>query len=226
MTRPSHSPDPTPSASPSTSANGNASTSTSTSTSSPSSSAVALLLAGEVERPVSLTVADLRERWEQHRADVVFHCATSGPRHHVFEGPLLREVVDTAKPAFDARRRKDRSRFLLAVTGGDGHHTVLSWAELDADFGNVPVLLATTMDGERLDTAGSQLVVPSDHCGARYISAITNVWVGGIAGRDGGRPGTPPLTVTAADTTALSPADTTAVATAVAAQPPTRATPT
>ncbi|MFD7897586.1 molybdopterin-dependent oxidoreductase [Streptomyces sp. NPDC059743] len=152
----------------------------STGTSAPPSRDLSLLLQGEVERPVSLTVADLRERWQQHRADVVFHCATDGPRHHTFEGPLLREVVGSAKPAFDARRRKDRSRFLLAVTGGDGHHTVLSWAELDADFGNVPVLLATAMDGRSLESTGSQLVVPSDHCGARYISAITSVWVGGI----------------------------------------------
>ncbi|MYZ36188.1 MULTISPECIES: molybdopterin-dependent oxidoreductase [unclassified Streptomyces] len=153
------------------------STGTSTNT---STRALSLLLQGEVERPVSLTVADLRERWQQHHADVVFHCATDGPRHHTFEGPLLREVVGSAKPAFDALRRKDRSRFLLAVTGGDGHHTVLSWAELDADFGNVPVLLATAMDGRSLESAGSQLVVPSDHCGARYISAITSVWIGGI----------------------------------------------
>lgn len=53
--------------------------------------------------------------------------------------------------------------------------------ELDADFGNAPVLLATAMDGRCLDRAGSQLVVPSDRCGARYISAITSVWVGACA---------------------------------------------
>ncbi|MEV0034777.1 molybdopterin-dependent oxidoreductase [Streptomyces sp. NPDC050804] len=156
-------------------------TNSSTGAATPPPRTVSLLLRGEVERPVSLTVADLRERWQQHRADVVFHCASAGPRHHTFEGPLLREVVDSAKPAFDARRRKDRSRFLLAVTGGDGHHTVLSWAEMDADFGNVPILLATTMDGQSLESAGSQLVVPSDRCGARYISAITSVWIGGVA---------------------------------------------
>ncbi|MDJ0344072.1 molybdopterin-dependent oxidoreductase [Streptomyces sp. H10-C2] len=135
------------------------------------------LLRGEVHRPTTLTVADLRDGWEQHRADVVFDCATNGPQHHSFEGPLLREVVASAEPAFDARRRKDRSRFLLAVTGGDGHHTVLSWAEIDADFGDAPILLATVMDGGALDIAGSQLVVPSDRCGARYVSAITSVWV-------------------------------------------------
>ncbi|MFE0100420.1 molybdopterin-dependent oxidoreductase [Streptomyces sp. NPDC059009] len=138
-------------------------------------------LRGELHRPTTLSVADLRRGWPRHRAEVTFDCATNGPQHHVFEGPLLRDVVADARPAFDARRRKDRSRFLLAVHGGDGHHTVLSWAELDADFGDVPVLLATSLDGADLDRAGSQLVVPSDRCGARYISAITQVWVGACA---------------------------------------------
>ncbi|UKY48453.1 molybdopterin-dependent oxidoreductase [Streptomyces inhibens] len=136
------------------------------------------LIHGQLRRPLTLTVADLRERWPQRRAEVVFDCATNGPQHHTFEGPLLRDVLDEAGPAFDARRRKDRSRYLLAVTGGDGHHTALSWAEIDPDFGDAPVLLATAMDGRRLDEAGSQLVVPSDRCGARYISAITGIWVG------------------------------------------------
>lgn len=92
-------------------------------------------------------------------------------RHHTFEGPLLREVVADAAPDFDVRRRRDRSRFLLAVTGGDGHHTVLSWGEIDPDFGAVPALLATTLDGVALDLVGSQLVVPTDRCGARATSA-------------------------------------------------------
>ncbi|MEU8761077.1 molybdopterin-dependent oxidoreductase [Streptomyces sp. NPDC048659] len=133
---------------------------------------------GELAHPVTLTVADLRREWPAHRARVVFDCATAGPQHHVFEGPLLREVVGRAGPDFDPARRKERSRFLLTVSGGDGHHTVLSWAEIDADFGDAPVLLATRMDGVELDAAGTQLVVPSDRCGARYVSAVTGIWVG------------------------------------------------
>ncbi|MFC9293374.1 molybdopterin-dependent oxidoreductase [Streptomyces sp. NPDC057011] len=138
-----------------------------------------LILHGDVHHPATLSVADLRE-WQQHRAAVTFDCATNGPQHHVFEGPLLRDVVSDAGPVFDARRRKDRSRFLLAISGGDGHHSVLSWAELDADFGDSPVLLATRLDGVDLDGAGSQLVVPSDRCGARYVSAVTHVWFGSL----------------------------------------------
>ncbi|WP_343308324.1 molybdopterin-dependent oxidoreductase [Streptomyces sp. SID5770] len=118
-------------------------------------------------RPVTLAVADLRRGGEQHRAEVVFDCATDGPRRHTFAGPLLREVVAAA-----------RSRFLLAVSGGDGHHALLSWAEIDADFGDAPVLLATRMDDRDLDGDGPQLVVPSDRCGARYVSAVTGIWIG------------------------------------------------
>ncbi|WP_328733019.1 molybdopterin-dependent oxidoreductase [Streptomyces caniferus] len=149
------------------------------------------LIRGQLRRPLALTVAQLRERWPQRRAEVVFDCATNGPQHHTFEGPLLREVIDAAGPAFDVRRRKDRSRYVLAVTGRDGHHTALSWAELDADFGDAPVLLATAMDGRPLDAAGSQLVVPSDRCGARYISAVSGIWFGTCVppGADGYRPG-------------------------------------
>lgn len=133
---------------------------------------------GDVARPATLTVADLRRDWQQHRADGVFDCATAGPQHHTFEGPLLREVVGGTLPGFDPARRKERSRFLLAVSGGDGHHAVLSWAEIDADFGDTPMLPATRMDDVDLDATGAQLVVPSDRCGARYISAVTRIWIG------------------------------------------------
>ncbi|MGW3391904.1 molybdopterin-dependent oxidoreductase [Streptomyces cinereoruber] len=129
-------------------------------------------------RPAVLTVADLRRGWEQHRAEVVFDCATAGPQHHAFAGPLLREVVAAALPRFDPARRKERARFLLAVSGGDGHHALLSWAEIDADFGDAPVLLATRTDDRDLDGDGPQLVVPSDRCGARYVSAVTGIWIG------------------------------------------------
>jgi hypothetical protein len=55
---------------------------------------------------------------------------------------------------------------------------VLSWAEIDPEFGGQQILLATSIDGTPLDDTGPQLVVPADVCGARYVSGITEVWVG------------------------------------------------
>ncbi|MEU5093008.1 molybdopterin-dependent oxidoreductase [Streptomyces sp. NPDC021356] len=140
--------------------------------------AAELVLDGDLDRPTRLTVSDLAA-WPQHRAGVAFECATSGVRHHRFTGPLLYDVLADAGPAFDPARRKDRLRFLIAVRGTDGHHTLLSWAEIDPDFGRAPVLLAVTLDGAPLDHPGAQLVLPQDRCGGRYVSGVEAIRVHG-----------------------------------------------
>lgn len=63
--------------------------------------------------------------------------------------------------------------------GTDGHHALLTWAETAPDFGRAPVLLAVTLDDTLLDRAGSQLVLPQERCGARYIGGIDAVHVDG-----------------------------------------------
>ncbi|MBY8878739.1 molybdopterin-dependent oxidoreductase [Actinacidiphila acidipaludis] len=137
-----------------------------------------VVLSGDLARPARLTVAELLV-WRQHSATVAFECATSGVQQHTFTGPLLHDVLSDAGPGFDPGRRKDRLRFLIAVRGVDGHRAVLSWAEIDPDFGRAPVLLAVTLDGNRLDRAGPQLVLPQDRCGARYVSGIQAIRVDG-----------------------------------------------
>ncbi|MFJ8493109.1 molybdopterin-dependent oxidoreductase [Streptomyces sp. NPDC094038] len=144
-----------------------------------------LVLTGDLARPARLTVPDLLRR-PQHRARVSFECATSGIQHHTFTGPRLYDVLTAAGPGFDPARRKDRLRFLIAVSGADGHHALLSWAEIDPDFGQAPVLLGVTIDDTPLDRAGPQLVLPQDRCGARHISGIREIRVDG--GYGGWRP--------------------------------------
>ncbi|MCX4764969.1 molybdopterin-dependent oxidoreductase [Streptomyces sp. NBC_01275] len=137
-----------------------------------------LVLAGDLSRPARLTVSDLLA-WPQHTADVSFECAISGIQRHRFTGPLLHDVLADAGPGFDPVRRKDRLRFLIAVSGRDGHHALLSWAEIDPDFGRAPVLLAISIDDTPLDRAGPQLALPQDRCGARHISGIDAIRVDG-----------------------------------------------
>ncbi|MEV7319488.1 molybdopterin-dependent oxidoreductase [Streptomyces sp. NPDC093970] len=147
-------------------------------------------LTGDLARPSRLTVSDLLGR-PQHRVRVSFECATSGVQRHDFSGPLLYDVLSAAGPDFDPARRKDRLRFLIAVTGADGHHTLLSWAEIDPDFGHAPVLLGVSIDGTPLDLAGPQLVLPQDRCGARHVSGITEIRVDGAYGARRPAPATP-----------------------------------
>lgn len=96
-----------------------------------------LVLTGGLARPARLTMPDLLA-WPQHRAEVAFECATSGIQHHRFTGPLLHDVLTDAGPGVHPARRKDRLRFLIAVRGADDHHALLSWAEIDPDFGRAP----------------------------------------------------------------------------------------
>jgi DMSO/TMAO reductase YedYZ molybdopterin-dependent catalytic subunit len=145
-----------------------------------------LALTGDLARPARLTVPDLLG-WPQHRVKVAFECATSGMQYHAFAGPRLYDVLADAGPGFDPARRKDRLRFLIAVTGTDGHQVLLSWAEIDPDFAHAPVLLAVSSDDTPLDRAGPQLVLPQDRCGARHISGINAIRVDGAY--RWGRPG-------------------------------------
>ncbi|MGW3409542.1 molybdopterin-dependent oxidoreductase [Streptomyces sp. NPDC000888] len=147
-------------------------------TETPAQASAKLALTGDVARPARLTVADLMA-WPQHRVRAGFECATSGVQHHRFGGPLLHDVLTDAGPGFDPLRRKDRLRFLIAVTGTDGHHALLTWAEIDPDFAHAPVLLAVSIDETPLDLAGPQLVLPQDRCGARHISGINAIRVDG-----------------------------------------------
>ncbi|MFI1441887.1 hypothetical protein [Streptomyces fructofermentans] len=141
-----------------------------------------LALTGDLTRPARLTLPDLRAR-PQHRADVGFECATSGPRRHRFTGPLPHDVLADAGPESDRARRKDRLRILITVSGADGHHALLSRAETDPDFGRVPVLPAVSIDAVPLARSGPQLVLPRDRCGARHISGSNAVRVDGGTGR-------------------------------------------
>ncbi|MDP9868093.1 MULTISPECIES: hypothetical protein [Streptosporangium] len=133
-------------------------------------------LSGALREPAWLSVAALR-LMPQRELTVSFECRTSGLRRHYFSGPLLLEVLRAAGPLFDADERKDRLRFLVSVLGHDGHRAVLSWGEIDPEFGNTAALLAVSMDCRDLDEEGPHLVVPGDRCGGRHISRIAEIKV-------------------------------------------------
>ncbi|HEY3686523.1 MAG TPA: hypothetical protein VGL93_26050 [Streptosporangiaceae bacterium] len=134
-------------------------------------------LGGEVARSGPVTVAALRA-FPARTVRAEFACSCGDLRRYVFAGPLLYDVVMAAAPAFDPARAKDRVRYLLSVTGADGHQATLSWGEIDPDYGDAGVLLATEIDDRPLDAEGPQLAVPRDKGGSRYVSQVTEIWIG------------------------------------------------
>ncbi|MBO2448966.1 hypothetical protein J4573_17825 [Actinomadura barringtoniae] len=133
-------------------------------------------LGGEVLAPCRLGMNELRAL-PQHEREITFTCRKSGARRHRFSGPLLLEVLSLAGPLFIPGERKDRLRFLISLQAADGHRVILSWAEIDPEFANRPVLLGVSRDGTGLDGEGPQLVMPDDVCGARNLSGVTDLRV-------------------------------------------------
>ncbi|WP_344821504.1 hypothetical protein [Actinocorallia longicatena] len=134
----------------------------------------AVFLGGEVSAPRGLTMAELRSL-PQYQQEISFACRKSGLRRHRFGGPLLLDVASLAAPRFVPGERKSRLRFMISLWGGDGHRVVISWAEIDPEFANQRVLLGLSRDGTLLDGEGPQLVLPSDVCGARNLSGVTDL---------------------------------------------------
>jgi hypothetical protein len=130
-----------------------------------------------VERTCVLTVPGLRAL-PQRTIEAAFGCRRVGAQRHLFQAVPLLEVAIAAGPRFDPDLAKDRLRYLLAVTGRDGHRAVFSWGEIDPRYGAGEALLATSMDGVPLDEDGPHLVVPRDVAGGRCVSRVASIWVG------------------------------------------------
>lgn len=134
-------------------------------------------VAGQVDKPYTLTLADLR-KLPQVSASVEYTSA-KGPQKHTYQGVLLHEVLEDAQPRFDPAKKNGSLRGVVAATGGGDYRAVFAWAELDPGFAKSPVLLAVSEDGVAFeDASGPRLVVPQDTKGGRYVSELNQLWVG------------------------------------------------
>ncbi|MFF4099645.1 molybdopterin-dependent oxidoreductase [Streptomyces sp. NPDC001903] len=132
---------------------------------------------GEVGKPYTLTLADLR-KLPQSSAPVKFTSA-KGDQEHTYAGVPLYEVLKTAEPRFDQSKKNGQLRAVVAATGGGDYRAVFAWAELDPGFAKSQILLAVSEDGVPFDdAAGPRLVVPQDAKGGRYVSELNRLWVG------------------------------------------------
>ena len=92
-----------------------------------------LTVRGNVERPLTLSIDDLKQLPVQHIEDVRVVRATGSPntapestRHYT--GCLLRDVLEHAKPV--EKNRMDLRKSAVIVTASDDYRVVFSWAEL------------------------------------------------------------------------------------------------
>ncbi len=102
---------------------------------------------------------------------------SNGEEHGRYTGPLLWTILQSRGIA-DLPGHNAQLKHSFVVEGRDGYRVVFSVGEIDPDFGNVPIQLATGRDGEPIANAeGYKLVVPGDKRGARYVRDVVKIEV-------------------------------------------------
>lgn len=135
-----------------------------------------LTIDGQVLNPLTLTAADLQSGYSSQTVDVTF---LSGEEtvSATFTGVPLWQLLSAAQANLNADVRNDRISTFLIVTSGDGYQAVISWGEIDPEFGAQPILVAYEQDGAPItgDQGSFRLVVPGDARGGRYVSGVVNI---------------------------------------------------
>lgn len=137
-----------------------------------------LMVAGSVERPLTLSVADLAK---MRRSGVETKGHDGGAVS--YEGVLLSDLLQAAGvPSGEKLRGADLAACVLA-TAKDGYRVVFSLAEIDPVFTDAKVLVADHANGKPLGEGQGpfRLVVPTDKIGHRSVRMLQRLEVVRVA---------------------------------------------
>lgn len=104
--------------------------------------------------------------------DVAFATSKGASTAH-YRGVLLWDVLRANKVLDGLDLSAQLGRTIL-VTARDGYRVAFSIGEIHPDFGNLPLLLVTAIDGQPL-AQGWRLVAPGDKRGARAVRDVTRI---------------------------------------------------
>lgn len=99
---------------------------------------------------------------------------SKGEEQGRYKGPLLWSILE-ARGIGELPGHNAQLQHSFVVEGRDGYKIVFSVGEIDPDFGNAPIQLATEKDGKPLGAEGYRLVVPGDKRGARYVKDVVRI---------------------------------------------------
>jgi DMSO/TMAO reductase YedYZ molybdopterin-dependent catalytic subunit len=149
--------------------------------------ATALLVGGNVENPLTLTVADLRRLPVQQVEDVRqvrmagAQVKDSGDTRR-YTGVLLRDVLVAAKPV--EKERHDLRRSIVVATATDGYQAVFSWAELFLSPIGDGAMVIFERDGTPLPPSEGPLAIVSlrdTQPGPRHVKWLERIEIRGVA---------------------------------------------
>jgi len=139
------------------------------------SAATQLTVRGDVEKPLSVTLEDLRHMPRKTLKVMNPH----EKKEESYEGVLLAELLKRAGVPLGAQLRGAAMSTYVQADAADGYRVIFSLAELDADFQDSGVIVADTMNGAPLDDKSGpfRLVAPHDKRPARWIRMLQSLTV-------------------------------------------------
>lgn len=96
----------------------------------------------------------------------------------VTQGVLLSDLLTAAQLQLK-QKKNDFLHKAIVATGSDGYSCVIVDGEIQANFGNVQVLVAYSMNGQPLPASDgfARIVVPGDQRMGRFVSNLVELQV-------------------------------------------------
>jgi DMSO/TMAO reductase YedYZ molybdopterin-dependent catalytic subunit len=134
-----------------------------------------LTVTGSVEKPLSLTISDLR----QLPRKTVKVLNPHEKKEEAYEGVLLAELLARAGVPQGAKLRGAGMATYILAEGSDGYRVIFALAETDSDFQDSEILVADKMNGQPMNaTVGPlRLVAPHDKRPARWVRMLQTIQV-------------------------------------------------
>lgn len=140
-----------------------------------------LTVTGDVQKPLSLSVEDLRHLT---RTTVKATNEHQGNKEEVYEGVLLSTLLKEAGVPQGAQLRGAAMAKYVVAEGSDGYRVTFSIAELDSSLEDSDVTVADTLNGTPLGAklGPLRLVVPNDKRPARWVRTLRSIKVVNVGG--------------------------------------------
>jgi DMSO/TMAO reductase YedYZ molybdopterin-dependent catalytic subunit len=141
-----------------------------------STASAQLAFSGDIQKPLSLSLDDLRHSPRKTIKVVNEHQDNQG---EVYDGVLLATLLKQAGVPQGSQLRGAAMATYILAEGSDGYRVTFSLAELDSDFQDSEVMIADTLNGAPLgDKLGPlRLVVPHDKRPARWVQMLESIKV-------------------------------------------------
>lgn len=127
---------------------------------------------GEVATPLTLTVQDLASYGK-----VSAKVKDRDGKEHEFTGVALIAILEKAGVTTGSKLRGENLAKYVLVQAADGYEVILSLPEIDPEFTDQTIILATAKDGAPLPSGEGpfRIIVPNDKKQARWIREVRAV---------------------------------------------------